>query len=53
MMALLGPLLVVVCMLPFMLLITPAEKLTLADPATRDPELFKIAVFTCQPLSFL
>ena len=52
-MALLGPVLVVVCMLPFMFLITPAEKLTLADPATRDPELFKIAVFTCSSATLI
>ncbi|WP_226996479.1 helix-turn-helix domain-containing protein [Thalassotalea crassostreae] len=42
-----GPILVVLAMMPFMLLISPAEKLALADPTTRDPELWKIAVYTC------
>lgn len=46
-MALSGPILVVVVMLPFIFMISPAEKLALATPSTRDPELWKIAVFTC------
>ena len=45
--ALLGPISVVVVMLPFLFGISPAEKLALADPATRDPELWKIAILTC------
>jgi len=42
-----GPLLVVLVMLPFIFMISPEEKLALANPATRDPELWQIAVFTC------
>ena len=42
-----GPVVVLAAMLPFIFMITPAEKLALADPATRDPELWKIALFTC------
>ena len=42
-----GPVLVLLTMLPFIFMISPAEKLALANPATRDPELWKIAVFTC------
>lgn len=45
--ALLGPAIVIAAMLPFILTITPEQKLAMADPATRDPELFKIAVYTC------
>lgn len=45
--ALSGPIVVVLVMLPFIFLISPAEKLALASPETRDPELWKIAVFTC------
>lgn len=45
--ALSGPVVVVLVMLPFIFLITPAEKLALASPETRDPELWKIAVSTC------
>lgn len=45
--ALLGPVIVITAMLPFILTISPEEKLAMADPATRDPELFKIAVYTC------
>ena len=44
--ALLGPVIVILAMLPF-IFISPADKLALADPATRDPELWKIAVSTC------
>ncbi|QBG36111.1 AraC family transcriptional regulator [Litorilituus sediminis] len=42
-----GPIIVIVAMLPFIFMMSPAEKLALADPATRDPELWKIAVATC------
>ena len=45
--ALVGPILVICAMLPFIFGITSAQKLAMADPATRDPELFKIALFTC------
>jgi AraC-like DNA-binding protein len=45
--ALSGPILVLLAMLPFIFLISPAEKLALANPATRDPELWRIALFTC------
>lgn len=45
--ALLGPVIVIIGMLPFIFGITAEEKLALANPATRDPELFKIALFTC------
>lgn len=45
--ALSGPVIVVLGMLPFIFMISPAEKIALASPETRDPELWKIAVFTC------
>ncbi len=45
--ALTGPLLVSLVMIPFVFGITPEQKLALADPATRDPELWKIALSTC------
>ncbi|WP_229744676.1 helix-turn-helix domain-containing protein [Neiella marina] len=45
--ALSGPLLVVAAMLPFIVMISPAEKLALANPATRDPQLWQIAISTC------
>lgn len=45
--ALSGPILVLLAMLPFIFMISPAEKLALANPLTRDPELWKIALFTC------
>ncbi len=45
--ALSGPVLVILGMLPFILGISAEEKLALANPATRDPELFKIAIYTC------
>lgn len=45
--AIAGPILVIIVMLPFLFMITPAEKLALATPATRDPALWKIAVLTC------
>ena len=44
--ALLGPALVVVLCLPFMML-SADEKLALADPRTRDPVHFRLAVFAC------
>lgn len=46
-MALLGPLVVILGMLPFIFGITAEEKLALANPVTRDPDLWKIALFTC------
>ena len=48
-----GPMLVLLAMLPFIFMISPAEKLALADPSTRDPELWKIAVFTCLSTTFV
>ena len=42
-----GPIIVLMGILPFTLMISPAEKIALASPSTRDPELWKIAVFTC------
>lgn len=45
--ALSGPVLVIVAMLPFVLTLSSAEKLALAEPETRDPELWKIALATC------
>jgi AraC-like DNA-binding protein len=45
--ALSGPIIMVLGMLPFILMISPAEKIALATPSMRDPELWKIAVFTC------
>lgn len=42
-----GPVIVLVAMLPFIFMISLAEKLALATPSTRDPELWKIAIFTC------
>jgi len=42
-----GPVLVLLAMIPFIFMISPAEKLALANPSTRDPELWKIAVLTC------
>jgi len=45
--ALSGPILVVLAMLPFIFMISPAEKLALANPATRDPQLWQIALYTC------
>jgi AraC-like DNA-binding protein len=51
--ALSGPVLVVLAMLPFMFALSPEEKLALANPATRDPVLWKIAVFTCLAAAIL
>lgn len=45
--ALCGPVLVIVGMIPFIFELTPVEKLALADPATRNPEHWKIALYTC------
>lgn len=45
--ALSGPLVVILAMLPFFFLISPDQKLALADPATRDPVLWRIALTTC------
>ncbi|WP_236986012.1 hypothetical protein [Marinagarivorans cellulosilyticus] len=44
--AMLGPLVVAIIMLPFANL-SAADKLALANPATRDPELFRLAWVTC------
>jgi len=51
--ALSGPIIVILGMLPFIIMISPAEKIALADPSTRDPELWKIAVFTCLFTTFV
>ncbi len=51
--ALSGPVIVVLAMLPFIFMISPAEKLALASPSTRDPELWKIAIFTCSFTTFV
>jgi len=51
--ALSGPILVLLAMLPFIFMINPAEKLALANPSTRDPELWQIAVFTCLFATFV
>lgn len=51
--ALAGPVLVVLVMLPFIFVISPAEKLALANPATRNPEQWEIALFTCFAATFL
>lgn len=44
--AFLAPALVILASLPFAAL-SAGEKLALADPATRNPEHFRIALFTC------
>lgn len=44
--ALLGPLIIILVMLPFAS-IGAEDKLALAHPATRDPELFRLAKMTC------
>ncbi|KTF16065.1 helix-turn-helix domain-containing protein [Pseudoalteromonas sp. H105] len=51
--ALSGPILVVLAMLPFIFMLSPAEKLSLATPATRDPELWQIAIATCLVATFI
>ncbi|AZZ97831.1 AraC family transcriptional regulator [Pseudoalteromonas sp. R3] len=45
--ALSGPILVMAVMAPFVSGLTSAEKLALADPATRDPQHYKLALFSC------
>ncbi|WDE14418.1 helix-turn-helix transcriptional regulator [Thalassomonas haliotis] len=47
MLALLGPVIVILGMLPFVFGISAEDKLALADPATRDADLFQIALLTC------
>lgn len=42
-----SPILVLLAMLPFIFLISPSEKLALANPSTRDSDLWKVALFTC------
>jgi len=42
-----GLLIVVIAMLPFVFVISPQDKLALANPLTRDPQLWKIAISTC------
>lgn len=44
--ALLGPIIVIAGILPF-IFISPEDKLAMANPLTRDPELFKVALFAC------
>ena len=51
--ALSGPVLVILVMLPFIFVISPEEKLALANPLTRDPKLWQIAVFTCLSATFV
>ncbi|MCG7548046.1 AraC family transcriptional regulator, partial [Pseudoalteromonas sp. Of7M-16] len=45
--AMIGPVVAILVMLPFAIGFTSAEKLALADPATRNPEHFKVALYTC------
>ncbi|KZN68225.1 hypothetical protein N473_07310 [Pseudoalteromonas luteoviolacea CPMOR-1] len=45
--AMIGPVVAIAVMLPFALGFTSVEKLALADPATRNPEHFKVALYTC------
>lgn len=42
-----GPVMVLVAMAPFIFGLSSAEKLALADPLTRNPEHFKLAVLAC------
>ncbi|WP_233499867.1 AraC family transcriptional regulator [Glaciecola sp. KUL10] len=42
-----GPIIVLLAMLPFIFMISAADKLALANPATRDPKLWEIALYTC------
>jgi AraC-like DNA-binding protein len=51
-MSLLGPALVVLVSLPFAGL-SAEEKLALVDPATRNPDHYRIAVFTCTASLFI
>lgn len=48
-----GPILVLLVMLPFIFMISPAEKLALADPTTRDSHLWQIALATCFTATFI
>jgi len=50
--ALCGPVLVILVMLPFFAL-TSEEKLALSSPATRDPQLFNTILFICGASSAL
>ena len=43
----LGPIVVIAAMIPFIFSMSPEQKLALADPATRDPALWQIAIVTC------
>ncbi|CAM4236583.1 helix-turn-helix domain-containing protein [Pseudoalteromonas byunsanensis] len=45
--ALTGPLLAILPMLPFVLGLSSEQKLALADPLTRDPDHYKLALFMC------
>lgn len=45
--ALSGPIAILVLMVPFLFFISPEQKLALADPLTRDPNLWRLAVTTC------
>lgn len=45
--AMLGPVLVIFAMAPFALGLSSAEKLALANPLTRDPENYKLALLAC------
>jgi AraC-like DNA-binding protein len=45
--ALLGPLVIIIAMLPFIFSMSAEQKLALANPATRDPVLWQIAILTC------
>ncbi|OHU84905.1 MULTISPECIES: helix-turn-helix domain-containing protein [Pseudoalteromonas] len=45
--ALTGPVLAILPMLPFVFGLSSAEKLALADPLTRNPEHYKFALFMC------
>lgn len=45
--ALSGPLIIVVVMIPFVFSMSSEQKLALANPSTRDHELWKVAIFTC------
>lgn len=51
--ACIGPLLGVIALLPFALGLNPEQKLALANPLTRDPELFKFALLTCLLLTLI
>lgn len=50
-----GPLLGVLALLPFAIGLNAEQKLSLANPLTRDPELYKFALVTCllSTLAFL